>query len=177
MQILMGRKDCFVCKSGGSGKCEENCVGYWVKCETCQLDGRLAQYDGETGSNGYTRALEHQNALRLKDENNALWKHCVLEHGGVKPKFKMKCLGGSRSCLERQVNEAVRIEMSKADCVMNSRAEFHQAPLVRVVTVVGLQEEQGEEEQGRGQQGGARGGRGRVRQTRGRGRGRNPGQA
>ena len=95
----------------------------------------------------------------------------------MKQKFKMKCLGGSRSCLERQVNEAVRIEMSKADCVMNSRAEFHQAPLVRVVTVVGLQEEQGEEEQGRGQQGGARGGRGRVRQTRGRGRGRNPRQA
>ena len=115
--------------------------------------------------------------MRLKDENNALWKHCVLEHWGVNQKFKMKCLGGSRSCLERQVNEAVRIEMSKADCVMNSRAEFHQAPLVRVVTVVGLQEEQGEEEQGRGQQGGASGGRGRVRQTRGRGRGRNPGQA
>ena len=43
--------------------------------------------------------------------------------------------------------------------------------------MVGLQEEQGEEEQGRGQQTGARGGRGRVRQARGRGRGRNPGQA
>ena len=118
-------------------------MGCWVKCETCQLDVRLAQYDGEKGSNGYTRGLEHQNALRLKDENNALWKHRVLEHGVVKQKFKMKCLGGSRSCLERQVNEAVRIEMSKADCVMNSRARFHQAPLVRVVTVVGLHEEQG----------------------------------
>ena len=59
------------------------------------------------------------------------------------------------------------------DCVMNSWAEFHQAPLVRVVTVVGLLEEQGEEEQGRGQQRGARGGRCRVRQARGRGRGRN----
>ena len=36
------------------------------------------------------------------------------------------------SCLVRQVNEAVRIEMSKADCVMNSKSEFHQALLVRV---------------------------------------------
>ena len=74
----------------------------------------------------------------------------------------MKCLEGYRSCLERQVNEAVGIEMSEADCVMNSRAEFHQAPLVGVVTVIGLQEEQGEEEQGRGHQRGATGGRGRV---------------
>ena len=44
------------------------------------------------------------------------------------------------SCLVRQVNEAVRIEMSKADCVMNSKSEFHQAPLVRVVPVNGLVE-------------------------------------
>ena len=41
-----------------------------------------------------------------------------------------------------EVNEAVRIEMSKADCVMNSKAEFHQAPLVRVVPVTGLLEDQ-----------------------------------
>ena len=40
------------------------------------------------------------------------------------------------------MNEAVRIEMSKADCMMNSKSEFHQAPLIRVVPVAGLQEEQ-----------------------------------
>ena len=136
------------------------------------MAGKLAQYDGETGRNGFTRGQEHQDALRLEDENNALWKHCMLEHGGVRQKFIMKCLGGFRSCLERQVNEAVRIEMSKADCVMNSRAEFHQAPLVRVVPVVGLQAEQGEEEQGRGEQIGARG---RGWRARGRGRARNHG--
>ena len=62
------------------------------------------------------------------------------------------------------MNEAVRIEMSKADCVMNSRAEFHQAPLVRVVPVVGLKEEQGVEEQGGGVQGGGKA-RGRERAT------------
>ena len=64
--------------------------------------------------------------------------------------FKIKCLGGSRSCLERQVHDAVRNEMSKTDFLMNSRAEFYPAPLVRVVIWVGLQEDQGEEEQGRG---------------------------
>ena len=36
--------------------------------------------------------------------------------------------------------------MVTVDCLMNSKSEFHQAPLVRVVPVVGLQEEQGEGE-------------------------------
>ena len=34
--------------------------------------------------------------------------------------------------------------------LINSKSEFHQAPLVGVVPVVGLLEEQGEEEQGEG---------------------------
>ena len=68
------------------------------------------------------------------------------------------------SCLVRQVNEAVRIEMSKADCVMNSKSEFHQAPLVRVVPVNSLVEEQGAGVDPRlpGGGGGAAGGRGRI---------------
>ena len=57
----------------------------------------------------------------------------------------MKVVGRFYSCLVRQVNEAVRIFMSEADCVMNSKSEFHQSPLVRVVAVTGLLEEQGDE--------------------------------
>ena len=55
---------------------------------------------------------------------------------------KQKQTNVFKTCLVRQLNEAVRIEMSKADCVMNSKAEFHQAPLVRVVPVTGLLEDQ-----------------------------------
>ena len=64
------------------------------------------------------------------------------------------------------MNEAVRIEMSRADCVMNSKAEFHQAPLVRVVPVNGLVEEQGvgvDPRQPGGGGGRGAGGRGRGR--------------
>ena len=35
---------------------------------------------------------------------------------------------------------------SKADFVLNSRSEFHQAPIVRLVATNGLQAEQGEEQ-------------------------------
>ena len=69
-----------------------------------------------------------------------------------------------RTALVRQVNEAVRIIISKAECIMNSKTEWHQAPLVRIIPVSGLQEEQGTA-RGSLQQGGerGRGGRGRGR--------------
>ena len=137
-----GRDDCFPCKTSRPGKCEKNGVGYKIQCVTCKGERKLSLYDGETGGNCYTRGKQHQAALRLEDENNALWKHCLVEHDGRKAEFSMKQTNVFKTCLVRQVNEAVRIEMSKADCVMNSKAEFHQAPLVRVVPVTGLLEDQ-----------------------------------
>ena len=120
----------------------KNGSGYTIICETCLRVGKDTRYEGETGKNCYTRGRQHLDALRLEDEENALWKHCLVEHNGLKAEFSMKALGTFFSCLVRQINEAVRIEMSPADCVMNSKAEWHQAPLVRVVPVTGLLEEQ-----------------------------------
>ena len=140
--------------------------------ETCKQAGRLSLYDGESGSNCYTRGKQHEDGLRLEDEENPLWKHCLVEHEGRKAEFSMKQTNVFRSCLVRQVNKAVRIEMSTADCVMNSRSEFHQALLVRVVTLNGLVEEQGVGVDPR-QPGG--GGRGRGRGRGGGRRGRAPG--
>ena len=83
----------------------------------------------------------------------------------------MLVVGVHRTPLVRQVNEAVRIIISRAECIMNSKSEWHQAPLVRVIPMSGLQEDQGT---GRGSllQGGAERGRMRGRGGRGAGRGR-----
>ena len=111
------------------------------------------------------------NSLRLEDEENALWKHCLVQHGGEKAEFSMIVVGVHRTPLVRQVNEAVRIIISKAHCIMNSKTEWHQAPLVRIIPMSGLQEDQGI---GRGSllQGGAERGRMRGRGGRGAERGR-----
>ena len=74
--------------------------------------------------------------------------------------------------LERQTNEAVRITYSKAEVILNSKSEFHQAP-IRVVATAGLQALQGEEQgwvavRSRGSARGTRA----PRAGRGRGRGR-----
>ena len=80
-----------------------------------------------------------------------------MEHGGEKVEFSMKVLGSFQSSMARQVNEGVRIKRSKADCLMNSKSEFHQHPVVRVVPMRGIQQEQGKDGQ-----------RGRVARSQGR---------
>ena len=80
----------------------------------------------------------------------------------------MQVTGCFKSCLETQVNEAIIIASSKAVHVLNSRSEFHQAPLIRQVVAHGLAGEQGEDLVVVRRGGG--GGRGRGGRARGRGR-------
>ena len=140
-------------------------------CETCLLAGRSTTYEGETGRNAFTRGLEHQQGLRQKSEQSALWKHCVLDHSSQEAEFSMKIIQSHTSSLCRQVHEAVRISRTQAEVILNSKSEFHQAPLVRVVAMTGLQEDQspaaGQGAGGRGQGVGA--GAGERQGTRGRG--------
>ena len=91
----------------------------------------------------------------------------MVQHGGVRAEFCMTVVGVHRTPLVRQVNEAVRIVLSRADCVMNSKNEWHQAPLVRIIPMTGLQEDQGIGRGSLDQQGGGALGRG----SRGGGRG------
>ena len=72
----------------------------------------------------------------------------TLEHGGEKFDFTMTALGSFRSCLKRQVNESVIISSSQADILLNSKSEFHQAPLTRLVAFTGLHGDQGEDQAG-----------------------------
>ena len=58
----------------------------------------------------------------------------------------MSIVGSFQSCLERQINEAVRISSNTADHTLNSKSEFRQASIVSMVTINGLKTEQGEEE-------------------------------
>ena len=114
--------------------------------EGCQEAGVVAEYEGESGRNAYSRGLEHQQGLRDECEKSALWKHCQLVHGGDKQTVLVVALNGFKSCLEGEKNEAVRITSSKAELVLNSKTEFHQAPIRRMVTTAEIQAPQGEEE-------------------------------
>ena len=132
-----GRATCMSCSTGNEGGCETNSIAYKIECQGCLAIGKSAQYDGESARNGFSRGLEHQESLRNEREDSPLWKHCQLVHNVRRRKLPQ---------LSRRANEAVRISSNTADHILNSKSEFHQAPIVRVVTTNGLQMEQGEEE-------------------------------
>ena len=52
-------------------------------------------------------------------------------------KFKMSALRSFRYQMVRQVNEGARVWVSKADICINSKSDFHQPGVVRIVAVRG----------------------------------------
>ena len=62
-----------------------------------------------------------------------MWKHQVERHNGNPVEFKMNVIKAFKDPLSRQVTEAVLIK-NHTGTLMNSKAEFHQPPLVRIRT-------------------------------------------
>ena len=132
-----GREDCMVCTTSGRGDCSKSGAGYKITCMDCPKDKLVTSYEGETGRNPYSRGLEHQADLRNEKEASPLWKHCLIQHNGNKAIFKMDALRSFKYPMVRQVNEGARVRISKANICMNSRSEFHQPAIVRVMAVRG----------------------------------------
>ena len=109
---------------------------YSGTCNICPEGGFTAEYVGESGYSAYVRSKEHQAAILTRDKTNAFAKHLAEYHpakeGDVKV-FSFKVIGTFRKPMERLISEAVKIHGSEADIVMNSRAEWHQPAIDRVV--------------------------------------------
>ena len=96
-----------------------------------------AVYFGETGRNGYHRVGEHKSSIESNDSKNAFSKHLQIKHPErlLDPTaFSFKVEGTFRSCLDRQVREGVLITYGEADEILNSKTEYHQPGVTRVVT-------------------------------------------
>ena len=100
--------------------------------------GLEASYYSESAFSGFYRAESgHSKAIEKKDLSNAFAKHLNIFHPeaeGDKEAFNMKILQTFKKPLERKITEAVLINNSKANIKMNSKAEFHQPALARVIT-------------------------------------------
>ena len=84
---------------------------------------------------------EHMHQSRDNSyENKPLLKHNSIHHPGKRVKFEIRKTGSFRDPLSRQVNEGVRINNSNSNpgFLMNSKAEFHQGQVPRVVVTSGL---------------------------------------
>ena len=122
-------------------------------------------YFGESGYSGYTRIGEHGADVRTGDLTNAFAKHLQEDHpeavaGQVEQVIEFNVIRTFEKPLERQVAEAVAIQSCKADKLLNSKSEWEQPAVERLIVTRDLpeREEMGER---RG------GGRGRGRRPRG----------
>ena len=75
--------------------------------------------------------------IKAKNIKNAFSKHLQLKHPdkvGEPTTFSYKVEGTFRSCLDRQGQEGVRITLDESDELLNSKSEYHQPGVTRVVT-------------------------------------------
>ena len=67
-------------------------------------------------------------------------KHQMEKHNGEQVEYEMRVLNKFKDPLSRQVSEAVLMKNHKGE-LLNSKAEFHQPPLVRIRSdiIIGLE--------------------------------------
>ena len=112
--------------------------GATYKIECGNVDCTMKNvYKGETADNAYTRGLKHLSDLRGKNMNSPLWRHCRDIHNGQVQHFTM-CVTGTfkNDAMLRQITEAVQINNTDTEQLMNTRAEWNmtRVPRVRVST-------------------------------------------
>ena len=125
------REDCLICRSGGTGNCNSERVTYAIKClGNCEQKNI---YKGESASNGYTRGSKHQSDLNSRNvKNSPLWRHCRDFHGSTMQGFQMKVTGTFKNdAMLRQITEAVQIESTNPNNLMNTRAEWNMTRVPR----------------------------------------------
>ena len=129
--------DCPLCKNTENkikALCNTNNVGYRWTCENCRNKNLKRVYEGESSRSARIRAKEHLRGLKNENPQNMLYKHKVLEHPEEENvNFKMEITGIFRDALTRQADEAVRIKNCKNSELLNSKSQFNNAPITRIV--------------------------------------------
>ena len=136
------QQDCLACLSnpgeGGGLRHQRSGALYRGTCKLCAALGRSTVYFGESGFNGYSRLGEHGAAVRTGDLSNAFAKHLLEDHPEaaalqVQDVFSFQILRTFAKPLERQVAEAVAIQNCKADTLLNSKSEWEQPAVERLI--------------------------------------------
>ena len=109
-----GRVSCMPCETK-PGSCRKSNVTYRVKCNDCHKSGTTTTYIGETHRSLFDRSKEHQAALRRKNGNYAIVKHWDKSHPEITspPEFSYQVIKSHKSAFERQIWEAVLIQIEK----------------------------------------------------------------
>ena len=120
---------------------------YYCYCKTCKemvhpqgVEETNSFYYGRCARCLYTRQKEHTAGLAAEKEENPLWKHKELHHQDEEPEFVFTAEKFFKDTLSHQLYEGVCINNSPSSpgMLMNSRAEYEQGGVARVVVARGL---------------------------------------
>ena len=115
------------------GMCQMESITYTIICVGCASVGVSTMYWGESGRSGYQRSLEHLRAHQGKNKNSPLWKHSFGHHNGVKQCYSFTVLKSHKSALDRQITEAVLIQVAGPDMLLNSHGEWNICKIPRLI--------------------------------------------
>ena len=127
--------DCLLCITGKALHQRSGAL-YKGSCKLCEKNNLGAEYHRETRYSAYTRTQEHLKEIKKQDSSNAFAKHLAavhLENKGNSECYRFQVVNTYAKPLEHPVAEAVAIYRSNADYVMNTKAEFMQPAMERVI--------------------------------------------
>ena len=82
-------------------------------------------YKGTTTRGAYIRGNEHIQEMHAKNEDSDFWQHCKAKHGGQMKKLKMDVIETFKGdATLRQISEAVGIERTNPEKLINRRKEY-----------------------------------------------------
>ena len=144
-----GKGDCNPCVNGTTKhlscrKISRGGMVYKCNCLSCKqaVVSHDSWYHGRTARTLYTRQGEHFAGYEARKTDNALYKHAQLHHPGENPTFQFEADKFFSDATSAQIYEGVSINHSPSTegYLMNSKAEYQQGEVARVVMVRGLPE-------------------------------------
>ena len=119
---------CILCKSNENkaSNCKVKNVGYSIVCNLCESRNIRKTYEGETCRTGFIRGQEHVKQFNKKSENSVMYRHVVEDHKDEEKsvQFSMKIKGRFKTPMNRQIDEACRIQRQDPKDLLNSKKEY-----------------------------------------------------
>ena len=132
-----GRPGCVLdkCSGGAGGPHNVPSVVYRGVCKLCGVTEVSSEYWGESAFSGSYRSGIHESDVESRKETNAFYKHLEIFHPESQRDivhFDIQVQSVHKKSLTRQKTEAVKIQSSTANNLLNSKAEHRQPALLRV---------------------------------------------
>ena len=132
-----GRPGCVLdkCSGGAGGPHNVPSVVYRGVCKLCGVTEVSSEYWGESAFSGSYRSGIHESDVESRKETNAFYKHLEIFHPESQRDivhFDIQVQSVHKKSLSRQKTEAVKIQSSTANNLLNSKAEHRQPALLRV---------------------------------------------